>query len=110
MTEHILTAQLATLLLAFAGAGIALAAGIGLVAVYVRLGEVVPEGATTRAFALWAVGALLLATGTPGAVRGTLTGVDAVQSLAILAVAVGALAVGLAPVYLWGIARELPEA
>ncbi|MFC7098749.1 hypothetical protein [Halobaculum marinum] len=108
MTDHLATAQLVTVLLAFAGAGIALAAGIGLVAVYVRLGDVVPEGATTRAFGLWAVGALLLATGTPGAVRGGIAGVDTLQSLAIVAVALGALAVGLAPVYLWGMARETP--
>ncbi|WP_284014082.1 hypothetical protein [Halobaculum litoreum] len=33
---------------------------------------------------------------------GSVAGVDALQSLAIVAVALGALAVGLAPVYLWG--------
>ncbi|MFC7068459.1 hypothetical protein [Halobaculum lipolyticum] len=102
MTGHLGATQLVTVLLALAGAGIALAAGIGLVAVYVRLGDAVDVASTRRAFGLWAAGALLLAAGTPGAVRGSVAGVDALQSLALVAVALGALAVGLAPVYLWG--------
>ena len=106
MTGHLATAQVATVLLAFGAAGIALAAGIGLVAVYVRLGDAVTDATTRRAFGLWAAGTLLLVAGTPGAVRGNLAGVTALQALAIVAVALGAVAVGLAPMYLWGATRE----
>ncbi|MFC7136884.1 hypothetical protein ACFQRB_11130 [Halobaculum litoreum] len=74
MTSHLATAQLVTVLLALAGAGIALAAGIGLVAVYVRLGDAVTVSDTRRAFGLWAAGTILLAAGTPGAVRGASRG------------------------------------
>lgn len=101
MTTHLPTLGLLTVVLAFVGAGIALTAGIGLVAVYARLGDGVPTSTTRNAFGLWAVGALLLAVGTPGVVRATLAGTSTVVTLAVAAVVVGLLAVGAAPVYLW---------
>lgn len=93
--------QLLTVLLAFVGAGIALAAGIGLVAVYVRLGDAVPDAVTRRAFGLWAVGTLLLAAGTPAAFRASLATAPTLRALAVVGVAAGALLVGIAPLYLW---------
>ncbi|QZP37925.1 hypothetical protein [Halobaculum magnesiiphilum] len=93
--------QLLTVVLAFVGAGVALAAGIGLVAVYVRLGDGVPDAITRRAFGLWAAGALLLAAGTPAAFRGALAAAPTLRSFGIVAVALGALVVALAPAYLW---------
>ncbi|WP_348610329.1 hypothetical protein [Halobaculum rarum] len=88
--------QLLTAVLAFVGAGVALAAGIGLVAVYVRLGDGVDATVTRRAFGLWAAGALLLAAGTPAVVRASLSTAPTLRALAV-----GALAVGAAPMYLW---------
>ena len=93
--------QLLTVVLAFVGAGVALAAGIGLVAVYVRLGEGVDDAITRRAFGLWAAGALLLAAGTPAVFRAALSTAPTLRALALVGVAVGVLAVGAAPMYLW---------
>ncbi|SHH37200.1 hypothetical protein [Halobaculum gomorrense] len=93
--------QLLTVVLAFVGAGVALAAGVGLVAVYVRLGDGVDAAVTRRAFGLWAAGALLLAAGTPAVFRASLSAAPTLRALALVAVAVGALAVGAAPMYLW---------
>lgn len=93
--------QLLTVVLAFVGAGVALAAGIGLVAVYVRLDEGVDAADTRRAFGLWAAGALLLAAGTPAVFRASLSASPTLRALALVAVAVGVLAVGAAPMYLW---------
>ncbi|WP_277552987.1 hypothetical protein [Halobaculum limi] len=108
MTTHLPTVGLLTVVLAFVGAGVALTAGIGLVAVYVRLGDDISTATTRNAFGLWAVGALLLAVGTPGVVRATLAGTSAPVTLAVVAVVVGLLAVGIAPVYLWQATLE-PE-
>ncbi|QZX99494.1 hypothetical protein [Halobaculum rubrum] len=92
--------QLLTVVLAFVGAGVALAAGVGLVAVYVRLGDDVDTAVTRRAFGLWAAGALLLAAGTPAVFRASLSTAPTLRALALVGVTVGALAVGAAPMYL----------
>ena len=93
--------QLLTVVLAFVGAGIALAAGIGLVAVYVRLEDGVDAAVTRQAFGLWAAGALLLAAGTPAVFRASLSGAPTLRILGLAGAGVGALAVGTAPLYLW---------
>lgn len=87
--------------LTLVGAGIALAGGIGVVAVRVRLADEAPAGATRRALGLWAVGAVLLATGTPGAVRAALAGTPTLRALALVGVAVGAALSFAAPLALW---------
>jgi len=93
--------QVLTVVLAFVGAGVALAAGVGLVAVYVRLSDGVADPVMRRAFGLWAAGALLLAAGTPAVFRASLSTAPTLRALALVGVAVGALAVGAAPMYLW---------
>ncbi|MFC6785544.1 hypothetical protein ACFQFH_06325 [Halobaculum halobium] len=93
--------QLLTVVLSFVGAGVALAAGIGIVAVYDRQGNDADGAVTRRAFGLWAAGTVLLAAGTPAVFRASLSTAPTLRALALVGALVGALAVGAAPMYLW---------
>ncbi|WP_435063806.1 hypothetical protein [Halobaculum sp. EA56] len=108
MTGHLPTVGLLTVLLAFVGAGIALAGGIGLVAVSARLGDGVAEATTRRAYGLWSVGAVLLATGVPAVFRSTLAGAPTARALGLVGVVAGLAAVCAAPAYLWRATLDAP--
>ncbi|UIO98628.1 hypothetical protein Hbl1158_08665 [Halobaculum sp. CBA1158] len=103
MTGASPTAAVITVLLALAGAGVAFAAGIGLVAVHVRVGDDDERSAaaTRTAFGVWAVGAVLLAAGTPAVLRSTIADAPTLRVAAVVAVAVGLVAVTAAPLYRW---------
>lgn len=101
MSAHLPAVQLLTVVLALAGAGVALAGGTGLVAVVVRVGDAASPAGTRRAVVLWAVGALLLAVGTPGVLRGMRADAPTTVSLAVVGVVAGAVAVAVAPLSLW---------